>query len=472
MKKWLIAAIAFPVMLVPEFACTTEIVDMGRRLELFVDDYMIQKLSGTATQLFHRPEPQEVVLVTDKSWEGNTCAYFSVFQDANCYRMYYRASNYEAPTTEHPYGSEIENGIAYAESKDGIYWNKPQLGLTEYKGLKRNNLFNVDGHANHNFSGTKNSNLKAPASAKYIGVGGIYGGLSLYTSSDALNWKKESVVTTNTPPFDSQNVVFWDNASSLYRCYIRLSKAAPYPQPKRFIRMSTSTDLKRWSEPVELTYSLGTPPEDLYTNAIQPYPRAPHILVGFPTRLLHQTGDPVEPVFMSSRNGLSFNRWPEAMIPRTAPRNRDGNRSNYMAWGFVELPGSPNDYSFYANENYYPCEGGVRVRRFTLRKDGFVSVNATDKVGVMATKPLRFTGEKLVINAKTAPTGHVSVEILNDQGQPWNGRALTECIAFTGDNIEHVVNWQNGSGLTELHGKTIQLRFELQEADLYSFRFR
>ncbi|MBM4039455.1 MAG: hypothetical protein FJ290_13165 [Planctomycetes bacterium] len=44
---------------------------------------------------------------------------------------------------------------------------------------------------------------------------------------------------------------------------------------------------------------------------------------------------------MSSRDGRTFHRWTEALIPLTAPEDRDGNRSNYMAWGLVQLPGKP-----------------------------------------------------------------------------------------------------------------------------------
>ena len=46
------------------------------------------------------------------------------------------------------------------------------------------------------------------------------------------------------------------------------------------------------------------PAEHLYTNAVQPYFRAPHLLIGFPTRFQPKTQQ-VEPVFMSSRDGVT-----------------------------------------------------------------------------------------------------------------------------------------------------------------------
>jgi len=40
-----------------------------------------------------------------------------------------------------------------------------------------------------------------------------------------------------------------------------------------------------------------------------------------------------------------------------------------------------------------------------------------------------------------------------------------------GDAIDQVVAWKTGSDLTSLAGRTVRLRFVLQDVDLYSFRF-
>ena len=104
---------------------------------------------------------------------------------------------------------------------------------------------------------------------------------------------------------------------------------------------------------------------------IQPYFRAPHLLLGFPTRF-QPKNEQVEPVLMTSRDGRHFRRWPEPLIPITAPEDRDGNRSNYMTWGLLELPGREGELSVYGTEAYYAGPGS-RVRRFTFRTDGFVS---------------------------------------------------------------------------------------------------
>ena len=47
-----------------------EPLDIGSRLELFVDDYLIGELQGDAKLHLHKPEPKEIVLITDRPWEG------------------------------------------------------------------------------------------------------------------------------------------------------------------------------------------------------------------------------------------------------------------------------------------------------------------------------------------------------------------------------------------------------------------
>ncbi|MBC8873722.1 MAG: hypothetical protein H8E44_30150 [Planctomycetes bacterium] len=72
-------------------ARAAEPIDIGSRLELFVDDYLIDGLSGDARLHLNKPQAKEVAIVTDKPWEGNTCAFYTIFQDGDLYRMYERA---------------------------------------------------------------------------------------------------------------------------------------------------------------------------------------------------------------------------------------------------------------------------------------------------------------------------------------------------------------------------------------------
>ena len=381
--------------------------------------------------------------------------------------MYYRGSHYD----EKKRTSAHREVTCYAESKDGVHWNKPKLGLFEFNGSKDNNIV-WDGIGTHCFVGFKDEYPDCPAEARYKGIarGRPRGksGLYIFQSPDGFHWKlmrPEPVITEGA--FDSQNLAFWDPHAACYREYHRT-----FVDGKRAIMTGTSKDYVNWTKPVLLKYP-GAPAEHLYTNAVQPYKRAPHILIGFPTRYLPEQGQRVEPTFMVSRDGLTFNRWPDAVIPESAPEDRSGNRSNYMAWGLVELPGRPNHYSVYATEAYYTGPDS-RVRRFEYRKDGFVSVRGGPEGGELITRPIMLgnVAERLVLNYRTKEGGSVRASLESVDGRPIPGYQLNDCSPLKGDSIGENVNWKNGSGISTLKGKVVRLRFQLLKADLYSIQFQ
>ncbi len=436
-----------------------EPMDIGSRLDLFVDGQLVGDLQGDARLYLHKPEPREVVLTTDAPWEGNTSAYFTLFQDGDLYRMYYRGSHYDTGTRKkaHP------EMACYAESTDGIRWTKPELGLFEFEGSKANNIV-WNGPGTHNFTPFKDANPNCAPAARYKALASGAGGLLALQSADGVRWSlmaEKPVITKGA--FDSQNLAFWDAARGRYVDYHRGFLAGV-----RDIMTCTSDDFLTWTEPDWLEYS-GAPKEHLYTNAILPYARAPHILLGFPTRYLPKTQQ-VEPTFMAGRDGRAFHRWPEAVIPVTAPEDRDGNRSNYMAWGILQLPNADRELSMYASEAYYTGPDS-RMRRFTYRVDGFVSVRADAQGGELLTKPVTFTGKRLLLNFATGEGGSVRVEVQDANGKPIDGFALADCEPLSGDEIGHAAQWQAGSNLQALASRPIRLRFALKNADLYSLQF-
>ncbi|NQU12038.1 hypothetical protein HQ590_14685 [bacterium] len=73
-----------------------EILELGSRRELFVDEYVVDRLGGGAQRLLHQPTPREISLLADRPWEGNMSgAYGTVFQDGSLYRLYYQAWHVE-----------------------------------------------------------------------------------------------------------------------------------------------------------------------------------------------------------------------------------------------------------------------------------------------------------------------------------------------------------------------------------------
>lgn len=471
-------------------ALAEEPVALGSRRELLVDDFLIDKMAGVELKL-HQPEAREAVITCDKPWEGNISAYYTLFQDGALYRMYYRGAHWDekARKESHP------EFTCYAESRDGIRWTKPELGLFEFEGSKANNIVwtgtatgaapdpNViktpESGSTHNFSPFKDTNPGCKAEARYKALAGgkmIVNGkpktcLHAYQSPDGIHWSKiqeEPVITDGA--FDSQNIAYFDDERGEYRAYWRyFSKGYTdergwRPEGVRAIRTATSKDFLHWSNQADLKYG-DAPSEHLYTNAIRAYDRAPHLFIGFPTRFqpAHQQ---VEPVFMSSRDGVNFKRWPEALIPITAPKDRDGNRSNYMTRGLLQLPGNDKELSVYATEAYYTGPGS-RVRRFVFRMDGFVSATAASN-GEIVTKPFTFRGRALSVNIVSK--GGTRFELQDAEGKALPGLSLDDCSPVSGDHVAAMIEWKGGD-LTALNGKPVRLRAVLDQADWYSFVF-
>jgi hypothetical protein len=433
---------------------------IGTRLEPLVDDYLLDQLTGSARLVVQRPTPREVVLTADAPWEGNTSAYFTVLFDGEKYRLYYRGSHFDESTKKetHP---EV---TCYAESIDGIAWTKPQLGLHAFNGSKANNIV-WNGPGTHCFTPFVDENPKAAPAARFKAVTAIKGGLLAVQSADGIHWQPmadKPVITKGA--FDSQNLAFWDSHLGKYREYHRAFRSGV-----RDIMTGTSDDFLTWTEPQWLEYS-GAPPEHLYTNTVRNYPGAPHILIGFPTRFLPPKQQ-TEPTLMVSRDGNHFHRYTDAVIPPTAPEMRDGNRSNYLAWGLFRLPGKSDEWSVYAKEAYYTGKGS-RLRRFTYRPDGLVALTAGADGGEAITRPIVLAGRKLVLNVRTAEEGAVRVEVHDAAGQPLKGFALADSQVLTGDKLAAEVAWTSGADLGSLVRQPARLRFVLQDAELYSFQFQ
>jgi len=467
-------------------------VTIGSRLELFVDDCLVGRLEGGVERRLHHPVPREVVMDHDEPWEGSGSGYHTIFRDGDRYRMYYKAWHLHV-TDE---GLEIPHPTfgAYAESRDGVHWTKPELGLFEFEGTKANNIVWA-GPGSHDFTPFRDDNPACGPDARYKAVGRGGEGLMAFVSPDGIHWNllsEEPILAGHA--FDSQNLAFRDALRKEYRLYFR-----DFRDGRRDIMTATSTDFIHWSEPVWLTYP-GAAPEQLYTNQIGPYHRAPHIFIGFPARYTErewsdQTASLPNPehrllrkraserygsavtdgLFMSSRDGVTFDRWGEAFLrPGVQSRHNWAYGDAYIAWHLIETPsaveGAPPELSLFATESYWTGSSS-RLRRYTLRLDGFVSVHASPDGGELFTKPLVFDGDSLLLNFATSGAGSIRVEILDEAGQPIPGRRLDDCLEIFGDDIERTVLWKNGGDVGHLAGRPVILRFVMRDADLYSLRF-
>ena len=485
-------------------------VAIGNKLQLFIDDYMVERIKGADYRL-HHPEVKEAALEHDEPWEGSGSSFHSVFQDGDKYKMYYSAWDFtikegSVTDTSHPYK------LCYAESDDGIVWRKPNLGLVELRGSKNNNIVMMSGKLGNVYPDLghpcvfKDANPNAPADAKYKALirdwspaSGMKGMLA-FKSPDGLHWTlmKDTVVITNGA-FDSQNIAFWDEDRKEYRAYWRWMAGKEYI---RSIRTARSKDFINWTDEQDLKYG-DAPQIQLYTNVIKSYYRAPHLMIGFPVRYvsrkwssshdqlpdlanrkLRSTGEErfgtalTESLIMVSRDRVNFKRWEEAFLRPGIERTGTWHYGQqYIAWSMVEtpsaLPGAPREISLYAVEGFWGTikKGMDVLRRYTIRQDGFVSVNAPMSGGELVTRPFTFEGNSLLLNFSSSAAGEIKIELQDKNGKPIKGFSLEDCESIFGDTIDRTVVWKKGADLRSLKGKTVKIRFVLKDADLYSFRF-
>lgn len=435
-------------------------IPIGTRLQLLIDDHLIDVMTGADFAL-HHPIPADVALTFDAPWEAQISSYVTIFRDNGLYRMYYDC-----------------HGICYAESRDGIHWVKPNLSLVSFRASRRNNIlwiaadrpgtnaFNLNPFRDENPHASRDELYKAIDGAPPRALG----------SPDGIHWhylQHDPVMTGES--YDSLNTAFWNPNSREYVAYLRDITAPGHSQVRAFVRR-TSPDFLHWSEHAFIDDG-GAPVEHLYTNGITPYFRAQDLLIGLAMRFApwrkvvadHPYPGVSDAVLITSRDGIHFDRrFMDAFIRPGVDSDNWTERSNIPSVGIV--PTGPGEISIYYSEHYrHPTN---RLRRATLRTDGFVSVHASYWGGEMVTKPLRFSGSSLVINAETSAVGSVRVEILDASGWPVPGFALANAVPFYGDAIDHVVSW-SGSGLNlrSLAGRPVRLRFLLRDADVYSFHF-
>ncbi len=480
-------------------------VDVGSRRLLFLDDALLAHRSHAELRL-HPPQPRETVLTFDAPWEGSGSDFERLIREGDELRMYYMGT--ELTTTEGQL-RHAQTVACLAISRDGIHWTKPDLGLCDFHGTRHNNIVWTEPKLD-NFTPFRDTNPSCAPDAKYKAMSsGGAGHLFALKSPDGIHWTRlvEGTVMTRGQ-FDSQNDAFWDPSRRTYFCYIRGfhdAAGAPVADSRhgtagiRDIRVATSADFIHWSEPQRLDFG-AAPDEALYTNQIEPYYRAPEVLVGFPTRYVERNfsaaalealPDPAhrrlrmsfsprygqavtDGLFMFSRDGYHFHRWDESFIPPGPQRSNNWVYGDgYQSLGLIETPAADPtadpELSCYVDEGHW--KDGETLRRYVLRLDGFVSLHASRALGEMLTRLVRFSGHHLELNFATSAAGSLRVGLVDERGQPIPGFGREDCDELFGDSVHRIVTWHGRSDLGGLIGRPVALSVTLTEADLYALRF-
>lgn len=461
--------------------------------ELFVDDFLIGKLSKMNFRLA-TPVSGGKALEFSEPWEGQFGLALSILKVGNIYRMYYRGLPGEA--------SKYLSSTCYAESLDGINWIKPILKQKLVNGTLDNNVLK-----NNDVPLIYEDRDGVPAEESFKSLkGNSKTGLHVIVSPDGFNWKPYNKDTTAVGvakgnALDSPNILSWVPFENNYAIYMRgwtedtlgvipktpneFGRIGLFYHGIRTLMRSTSKDLINWTKPEMMNFG-DTPLEHLYTNATQPYYRAPQILISMPMRydpdslnnvltkaeLIQYGIHPVmwrgisDAVFMTSRGGNTFDRkFMQAFIRPGLSQKNWAARSQIPALGVV--PTSSEEISFYVTRGYGTKD--AYVERLILRTDGFASLNAGYEEGNAITKPVILRGNIMLINYSSTLVGYVKVVLLNEKGQELPGFGEADAELIRGDRIDRQVKWKSGKTLKVLHNTKICIKFIAKDADIYSF---
>ncbi|MBS1829185.1 MAG: hypothetical protein JST93_28040 [Acidobacteria bacterium] len=453
---------------------------LGTRRELFVDRYLIERLSG-ATLRLAAPRREDPAMVLDRAWEGQFSNYVTVIRDGGEYRLYYRG----LPDA----GKDLSTSevTCYATSKDGKHFTRPELGLYEVQGTRKNNVILAGTPPfQSNFSPMLDTRPGVKEEQRFKALAGsVKPGLAAYQSADGIHWKKmreEPVFTAGV--FDSQNLAFWSETEQKYVMYFRTFKRFN-GKGVRWISRTTSDDFVHWAAPDDMTFG-DAPPEHMYVNQTHPYYRAPHIYIALAARFMpgrqvmsdeeaKSLGvnpgyykDCADAVLLTSRGGTAYDRtFLEAFLRPGLGVENWVSRNNYPALNTVET--GKDEISLYTLSNY--GQPGTHLRRYSLGMDRFASVNAGYGGGELLTKAVTFSGSRLLLNYSTSAPGGIRTEIQDEGGTPIPGFTLADSVELIGDQIERAVRWKAGSDVSSLAGKAVRLRMVMKDADVFALRF-
>jgi hypothetical protein len=173
-----------------------------------------------------------------------------------------------------------------------------------------------------------------------------------------------------------------------------------------------------------------------------------------------------------SRDGFHWDR-----------RNRQpflGPGSDRQGWNWTNIQPAGGGCLLVGDKLYFYCSGRNNKEGYTglaiLRRDGFASMDAGQEEGLLITRPVKFSGKHLFVNADAAD-GELRVSILQEDLSDFHNRESKALSPFTAENCQPIrgdstiqrVTWKGASDLSSLAGKTVRFQFHLKRGSLYSF---
>jgi hypothetical protein len=383
--------------------------------------------------------------------------------------------------------------LGYAESRDGLHWVKPKLGLVEFSGTKQNNIIDVELGLAYSFSCFIDPHEPDP-DHKYKCCRGRPSKIRVCHghSPDGIRWTpyNDGEPVTHRAA-DTHSQLLWDEDAKVYRLFTRtdFQRRIGAEMEVRGHRGMTNPDVKQNPTAWKLGRNWHFDRDPKEYRRRQVYSMTDWIYQGVHFALISlfeypddQSEGPLDLQKRHQRDVLSFYiatsrdadswdfHWVYAGQP-LVPRGPDGSFDKDMI-----IPPSniithqDRHWIYYAgsNERHGSARTNYGIGAATLRLDGFVALVAGDKSGTALTKPFELAGDRLEINAD-ASRGSLQVEILDTAGRPLKGYVSNPIRT---DALRIVPEWNEAKDLSKLKGQTVQVRFTLENAKLYAFHVR
>jgi len=479
---------------------------IGHTAQLFVDDALIHRREGVVRGVQPATKMKKPVLTPERPWEFSyfgesggpkdagvgkrIYVYGTVFFDPlqKQYRMWYmsrmnRGHDHEIPELKIPGGGNRWNDLTlYAASKDGIDWQRPNLGVVRFNGSGKNNIVGDF----HGASAILDQQESDPQKRyKIIGFIRRDHAIRMCHSPDGIHWS-DPLPAGDRRNEGSFNVCYVPNLDCYVAGSLERSSDARYEfknwQGQRGRKRVIATlrtegkDLTRWEKKTFIY------PDDQDDPNTQFYGMTPFtygdLVLGF-LHVFHYKGPgpanddgPHDVQLVYSRDGRTWRRLEDRrpVIPVGAKGSYDGGMIMGTACGAGVHGDELIAYYTAANTTH-----GARVEdklfsigRATWPRDRLVALQAGAEGGMLETVPLEPPGGHLVINAD-ATGGRVTVEVLGADGQVLSGFSGEQCVPITNDSLDHRVRWKSGDPSTLR--QAFRLRFSIKNAKLFSFRF-
>ena len=412
------------------------------------------------------------VVEKNMPWEGSGPLFGgTVIFDSqdNIFKMWYLVWDEYSYFNKLPYSYNI----CYAESKDGIEWEKPILGIFDKRGLldKNNNFIKLGRQKTQDIDVEFNPAANS-TDEKFIAIHNDSGGVFVSYSSDG----KRFDCSFNKPavPYhsDTHNNFVYDEVRNRWLMFVRPRAFAGdglYHVNRRRIAVKESYDLKLWTkESIVLVPGEGDP-TDFYGMTVF---RQGDLFFGFLQIYDAGRSDKVFNELAWSPDGYRWNRLP--LGTQNSPLTL--GKKNRWDSGQIYLTDKPvlvgEEMWFYYGGNKashnIPGKSAIGMAKTKLNRL-FGARSLPDTIGRILTRPIKVNGD-LYINAESKGTIQVEVRSV-DNDEPIEGWSAEECEPFKGNELNASVSWGNKS-LSHLNGTLVRLRFQLIDASLYSFDIR